>query len=210
MQSAYLRETSSGWFHGTLLKAGDKQTNILNLATALHRDALAMQLDRTPGWLSAKFRAIERWPDNMELWAEWERIYTDVSRPDAGRAAWNFYQKNRRGARSRRGTPLARQGGSLHADENAQSRKGTPPSSAKSRVRPSIPRGANGRRSILASTSGSATGPPICSSRRSPSTRAKVATRGTATTRHWSCWGSTAGACCMSRPISPGGRLRRS
>jgi predicted phage terminase large subunit-like protein len=32
----------------------------------------------------------------MELWAKWERIYADVSRPDAGRAAWNFFQKNRR------------------------------------------------------------------------------------------------------------------
>ncbi|QEG37833.1 phage terminase large subunit [Bythopirellula goksoeyrii] len=95
MQSAYQRDTSSRWFHGTVLKAGDKRTNILNLATALHRDALAMQLDRTPGWISRKFRAIERWPTDMDLWAEWERIYTDVSRRDAGQAAWNFFQKNR-------------------------------------------------------------------------------------------------------------------
>ncbi len=94
MQSAYLREKSSGWFHGSLLKAGDRRTNILNLATALHRDALAMQLDRTPGWVSKKFRAIERWPRNMELWAEWERIYSDVARSDAKLDAWNLFQKN--------------------------------------------------------------------------------------------------------------------
>jgi hypothetical protein len=35
-----------------LLKAGDPGTNILNLATALHRDALALELTRTPGWTS--------------------------------------------------------------------------------------------------------------------------------------------------------------
>ncbi len=95
MQSASMREKSSGWFHGSLTKAGDKDTNILNLATALHRDALAMQLDRTPGWISKKFRAIERWPLNMELWAEWELIYSDISRPDARQRGWNFFQKNR-------------------------------------------------------------------------------------------------------------------
>lgn len=95
MQSASMREKSSGWFHGSLTKAGDKDTNILNLATALHRDALAMQLDRTPGWMSKKFRAIERWPQNMELWAEWELIYSDISRPDARQRGWNFFQKNR-------------------------------------------------------------------------------------------------------------------
>ena len=34
------------------MKAGTARTNVVNLATALHRDALAMQLHRTPGWTS--------------------------------------------------------------------------------------------------------------------------------------------------------------
>jgi len=97
MASALQRESSRHWFHGTLLKAGTKQTNILNLATALHRDALAMQLHRTPGWNSAMFRAIENWPDDMQLWSEWEAIYCDVENQNAKNDARSFYCQHRRG-----------------------------------------------------------------------------------------------------------------
>jgi len=95
MVSAWARRRSRDWFHGTLLKAGDARTNVINLATALHRDALAMELDRTPGWTSRIFRAIERWPRDMARWAEWEAIYTDLARPDARRAARAFHQQHR-------------------------------------------------------------------------------------------------------------------
>ncbi len=39
ISSAAQREATRRWFHGTLLKAGTKETNVINLATALHRDA---------------------------------------------------------------------------------------------------------------------------------------------------------------------------
>lgn len=96
MASATLRESSTRWFHGTLLKAGTKHTNVLNLATALHRDALAMQLDRNPGWHSKKFKAILKWPTNDALWKRWETIYCDLSNHSARRDAWFFYVKNRK------------------------------------------------------------------------------------------------------------------
>ena len=76
--SAWQRERSRAWFHGMLLKAGTHRTNVVNLATALHRDALALELHRTPGWTSRTFRAIERWPDDMLLWQTWEAIYSDA------------------------------------------------------------------------------------------------------------------------------------
>ena len=44
---------------------------------ALHREALALELHRTPGWTSRLFKAIVRWPANMSLWQQWEAIYTD-------------------------------------------------------------------------------------------------------------------------------------
>ncbi len=93
--SASQRQVSRDWFHGTLLKAGDRRTNVVNLATALHRDALAMQLDRSPGWNSRVFRAIERWPENMELWGQWEELYADASAADARAAAAEFFAQNR-------------------------------------------------------------------------------------------------------------------
>ena len=96
MVSALQREHSRTWFHGTLMKAGTHRTNVVNLATALHREALAMQLHETPGWKSKIFRAIQRWPENMSRWEEWEAIYTDVRNPRYQQQAREFYDRHRR------------------------------------------------------------------------------------------------------------------
>ncbi|HWB01220.1 MAG TPA: hypothetical protein VG713_22175 [Pirellulales bacterium] len=93
--SSTQRDHSRRWLHGTLLKAGTKGTNVLNLATALHRDALAMELHRTPGWLSRLFRAIERWPNDRELWEQWEAIYSDVDDEQSRSKAQAFYEEHR-------------------------------------------------------------------------------------------------------------------
>ena len=95
MRSPALREHSRDWFFGTLLKAGTPETNILNLATALHRDALAMRLLHTPGWKSRVFRAIQRWPEAMSLWHDWETIYTAVDRSDAQIMGRAFFEQHR-------------------------------------------------------------------------------------------------------------------
>ncbi|HEX3871405.1 MAG TPA: phage terminase large subunit [Pirellulales bacterium] len=95
IESALQREHSRRWFHGTLLKAGKTTTNFLNLATALHREALALELDHTPGWLSRTFRAIEHWPDNLDLWQQWEMLYADVEQPDSRDQARTFYDGHR-------------------------------------------------------------------------------------------------------------------
>jgi predicted phage terminase large subunit-like protein len=93
--SAWQRQRSREWFQGTLLKAGTKRTNIVNLATALHRDALAMELHRTPGWNSRIFKAIEHWPTNMTLWHAWEQAYANFDDPQRLDAAWRFYEEHR-------------------------------------------------------------------------------------------------------------------
>jgi len=95
IRSAVQREHSRQWFHGTLLNAGTTHTNVVNLATALHRDALAMELHQRPGWLSRTFRSIERWPANMVLWNRWESIYTDVGNPRYAQDARAFYRRHR-------------------------------------------------------------------------------------------------------------------
>ncbi len=95
MQSARQRAGSRSWFHGTLMKAGDKRTNFINLATALHREALAMELHEKPGWTSAKFQAIESWPLNAELWQKWEDLYCDPQNPEAATNALTFFEEHR-------------------------------------------------------------------------------------------------------------------
>lgn len=95
MQSPLLREHSRAWFHGTLLKAGTPTTNAVNLATALHRDALAMELTRTAGWVSRIFQAIVRWPENQTLWEAWEAIYSDLNNSRAKDDARRYYDEHR-------------------------------------------------------------------------------------------------------------------
>lgn len=91
--SAGQRDSARRWYYGTLLNAGSPETNVVNLATALHRDALALDLTRTPGWTSRTFPAISEWPTNIDLWNEWEAIYCDVENPDARHAAREFYER---------------------------------------------------------------------------------------------------------------------
>jgi predicted phage terminase large subunit-like protein len=95
MLSPTLRQHSRDWFHGTLMKAGTRRTNVVNLATALHREALAMELIERPGWTSRVFRAIERWPQEMSLWSEWEAIYADIANTHYRAAARRFYDERR-------------------------------------------------------------------------------------------------------------------
>jgi predicted phage terminase large subunit-like protein len=89
--SASQREVSRRWFHGLLMRAGDPRTNIINLATALHREALAMELLGAAGWTSRRFAAIQSWPTNLELWTQWEAIYADAENPNARHDARAFY-----------------------------------------------------------------------------------------------------------------------
>lgn len=93
--SPVLRESSNEWFHGALMKSGTKRTNVVNVATALHRDALAMRLTSAPGWRSKSFQSIVRWPEAMDLWREWETIYCDTQSGDATADARRFYERHR-------------------------------------------------------------------------------------------------------------------
>ncbi len=95
MDSARQREHSSRWFHGTLLKAGTKETNVINLATALHHDALAIQLEQTPGWVSRRFQSVIRWPSRDDLWEAWEAIYCDTEESSSGARADDFFLQHR-------------------------------------------------------------------------------------------------------------------
>lgn len=92
--SAESRRRTSDWFFGTLLPAGTPQTNVIHLATALHPQALALELVGKPGWRSKIFRAIVRWPERMDLWAQWERLYTNSADPTAAATAQAFYRQH--------------------------------------------------------------------------------------------------------------------
>src|SRR5690349_14595985 len=64
IRSAAQRTHSRNWFHAMLMNAGTHRTKVINLGTALHREALAVELHTSPGWTSRRFQAIQQWPTN--------------------------------------------------------------------------------------------------------------------------------------------------
>ena len=102
IESSLKRERVETWFNRTLMNMGDERTNTVILGSALHRESLLMKLLRRPGWIvrrekkrPAPFRAIEKWPDRMDLWNKWETIYNSPDNPDAERDANRFFKANK-------------------------------------------------------------------------------------------------------------------
>ncbi|AXF86434.1 hypothetical protein DTO96_102188 [Ephemeroptericola cinctiostellae] len=70
----------------------DLSVQIIAINTILHHDSVASRLQNNPAWKSVRFSAIMRWPDRMDLWDEWEKIYL-AEGEDAGR---EFYLSNKK------------------------------------------------------------------------------------------------------------------
>jgi len=87
------REKARSWFNSALMKAGNKDTNVVVLGTVLHRDCLLLNLRNTPGWSGRLYRAIEKWPDRMDLWEQWGVIYRDIQNENYEADALTFYNK---------------------------------------------------------------------------------------------------------------------
>jgi predicted phage terminase large subunit-like protein len=70
------RDKLQAWITKAVLKlggAGDK-FDVIIIGTILHYDSVLARLQKNPMWRSMKFKAILRWPDNMQLWDEWENL----------------------------------------------------------------------------------------------------------------------------------------
>jgi len=91
------REGDWIWLTGAVLNIGDARTNYINLATAIHREAIGHKLMATPGWESQAFASIIEWPARLDLWAQWAEILHDHSgagaKPEVRARA--FYDANK-------------------------------------------------------------------------------------------------------------------
>lgn len=95
MTSPDRRRKDWDWLQSAVMKAGSSRTNYINLANALHREAIGSVLFKTPGWGSHRFRSIIDWPERMDLWDEWSKIYHDVENPGAKERAKAFHEEHR-------------------------------------------------------------------------------------------------------------------
>lgn len=69
------------------------------VGTSLHYDAAINRVSRAPGWRRRVFRSILKWPDRMDLWDQWEALYTrsgdDDEKEQFEAEALAFYQANK-------------------------------------------------------------------------------------------------------------------
>ena len=70
------------------------------VGTSLHYDAAINRVARSPGWRRRIFRAIMQWPDAMQLWEQWEQLYTrtgsDEEKVQFEADAKAFYEANKK------------------------------------------------------------------------------------------------------------------
>ena len=88
------REKLYRWFTNAVLKLGppDGSAQTLMIGTIMHSDAVLVRVSRRPDFYFTKFRAVIHFPEHMDLWEEWERIF----RLDQ-EAAGTFYRDRKSG-----------------------------------------------------------------------------------------------------------------
>jgi hypothetical protein len=91
--STTTREHKRDWFFNGVMKAGDADTNVVVIGTPLHKECLVSTLLKTPGWDKKIFRAFFKWPVRMDLWEQWEAIYSSVEADSEARAD-EFYREH--------------------------------------------------------------------------------------------------------------------
>ena len=190
------------------MKAGTGRTNVVNLATALHRNALAMELHRTPGWTSRLFKPIVRWPENTSLWQQWEAVYTDLAKPRykppparfTSKIAGRWTRRDRALARGRRPIALMSHEGRGRADGVRAREAELADQSRLVRMAGIVFR----RDGVVRPVAGEPDGAFVL---RSIQARASI--RAAATIRRSCCSASIGRGCCTWRPIWPAGRRPR-
>lgn len=87
------RDKREGWVDKAVEPIGppDGSMDLIYVGTVLHLDSVLARKLRHPLWSSATFRAVERWPDRMDLWERWEEALRNHGRA----AADNVYAAHR-------------------------------------------------------------------------------------------------------------------
>lgn len=88
-------EKIRNWFNEEALPAMDKDGMCLYIGTILAYDSLLDYVIREHGkFESRRYRAVQRFPDNKELWDEWTKIYTSDDKDRAAKAR-TFYEERK-------------------------------------------------------------------------------------------------------------------
>jgi len=89
------RNKTADFLAKDVLKAGDRFTLYRMIGTVLHGDAVLARVLASPGWISTKWRAIQAWPERMDLWNVAKALWEELDDPDRLETARAFYEANR-------------------------------------------------------------------------------------------------------------------
>lgn len=95
VRSAEQRAKTWKYIHDDILKVGDRRTVYQMRGTVLHPEAALAKLLDHPGWTSARWQAVRRWPDRLDLWERCRQSWADLRDPDRAATARAFYDANR-------------------------------------------------------------------------------------------------------------------
>ncbi|MBA4709562.1 phage terminase large subunit [Aquitalea aquatica] len=76
VRSPEQRDKLHAWLNKSLLSLGDADDSldVFIIGTILHYDSVLARLLANPLWHGAKFRAVEQWPERMDLWDHWTEL----------------------------------------------------------------------------------------------------------------------------------------
>ena len=89
--SALARQRAWDWVTREVIPAGDGATNFLSVGSAIHSEAVAVRVGQLPGWSAETRKAVHSWPARLDLWAECERLATNLADPDRDATSRAFY-----------------------------------------------------------------------------------------------------------------------
>ena len=92
VESPRQRDKLEKWISKAVLKLGstDGTMDVLYAGTVLLFDAVIVRFSKKPSWQVSKYQALQKWPDRMDLWDEWEELYLN-DEPQA-EAFWQTQQ----------------------------------------------------------------------------------------------------------------------
>lgn len=87
------RDKLQAWLTQAVLKLGGagEKFDVVVIGTLLHYDSVLARLLHNPLWRSARFKALIRWPDRLDLWETWEGVLREAG-PEAARAFFDAHR----------------------------------------------------------------------------------------------------------------------
>lgn len=97
VESESKNEKVKNLFKESVLNLGDSYSNYLVVGTTLSENDLISELldESTTGWKKIRKQAVIKFSDAIDLWSEWESLYTNREDPDRENTALSFFNAHK-------------------------------------------------------------------------------------------------------------------